>query len=85
MAELSTMQMPADFDSEGRPQTVEAAEKAINQIRFDRGHVSDRDLRELSKTDPTFQEDYKRRAKNTQDVYARFTKVYVVSHRVNTD
>jgi hypothetical protein len=75
MVDQTTKKLPPGFDRKGRPETVEAAEKAVNDIRSDRGHVSDRDLRELAKTDAAFQQDYMRKAENTRDVYARFTRV----------
>lgn len=61
------------FDLHGRPETVEAAQQAIDGIRSDRGDVSEYDLEQISRTDPAWRQGYLRKAAKRRDVYARFT------------
>jgi hypothetical protein len=62
------------FDADGRPESADAARKAIDRIRSGRGHISDLDEVELSKTDLEWQENYRERAEEYRQVYARYTK-----------
>ena len=68
------MAFPEGFDKEGRPKTIEAARKAINQIRSDRGHIDQNDEYQISKTDAEWQLSYRKKAEKYRQLYARYTK-----------
>ncbi|KIW14560.1 hypothetical protein PV08_07344 [Exophiala spinifera] len=64
------------FDGNGRPLNVAAARAEINRICRDRGIIDDYDESQIRKTDPSFQEDYRRRAAEHRALYARYTKSF---------
>ena len=74
MADQSTIALPPGFDREGRPENDVAARRVINRISAERGFLSDFDEQQLSLTDPEWQQDYRRRAEETRQLYARYTK-----------
>lgn len=67
-------ELPADFDINGRPVTMAAAQREINRIVGDQGNISAFDEEQINRTVTSFQEDYRRRADETRGVLARYTK-----------
>jgi hypothetical protein len=69
---------PAGFGADGRPLTIEAAHRAINEIRSARGHIDAIDKIEIAKTSPEWRDRYLRNAETQRKVYARYTKTSVL-------
>ena len=67
------------FNKDGFALDAAAARREINRIRGDRGHIDDYDEDQIRRTDDDFQEDYRRRALMHREVYARYTKTFVLS------
>lgn len=68
--------MESGMDKDGRPLNEAVAKQIINRIRRDRGDIDETDEIELQKTDPAWQDGYRRRERERRRMLADRTKEY---------